>query len=226
MDIKQLKALKRAVIARAGVTTGAGAATGDSFIDAGLIGVGAGSFISMLAVVYPGQPDNVDSMDITAFNNATGEVTLAKAYKGVAAAIPINVPYMIVTSRFTPAEVAALTALVVALGGTPTEATYALPNDVVENTAFTILASSPLSNRVFIILDLSNLVQNADIRIRYDMHGDGAPFPVMETFNWTVGMDDIVYFREISGQRAVQVTVQSAIAQGAIVDIDYEYVLG
>ncbi|GAH59075.1 unnamed protein product, partial [marine sediment metagenome] len=77
-----------------------------------------------------------------------------------------------------------------------------------------------------IMLDLSNLVQNADIRIKYDMHGDGAPPPTMETFNWTIGMDDIVYFREISGQRAVEVTVQSIVAQGAIVAIDYEYVLG
>ncbi len=112
------------------------------------------------------------------------------------------------------------------IGGASTEATYALPNDVAENAAFTIPALSPLVSRIFIMLDLSNLVQNADIRIRYDMHGDGAPFPIMETFNWTVGMDDIVYFREISGQRAITVTVQSIIAQGAIVDIDYEYVLG
>lgn len=112
------------------------------------------------------------------------------------------------------------------IGGAPTEGTYALPNDVAENTAFTIPAGTPLSREISLQLDLSNLVQNADIRIRYDMHGDGAPFPIMETFNWTVGMDPIVYFREIAGQRAVQVTVQSIIAQGAILDIDYEYVLG
>lgn len=112
------------------------------------------------------------------------------------------------------------------IGGTPTEGTYSLPNDVAENTAFTIPASTPLAQEISLQLDLSNLVQNADIRIRYDMHGDGAPFPIMETFNWTVGMDPIVYFREIAGQRAVQVTVQSVIAQGAILDIDYEYVRG
>jgi len=112
------------------------------------------------------------------------------------------------------------------IGGASTEATYALPNDLVENTAFTIPASTPDGQKAFIILDLSNLVQNADIRIRYDVHGDGAAFPIMETFNWTVAMDDVVYFREISGQRAITVTVQSTIAQGAIMDIDYEYVLG
>ncbi len=45
----------------------------------------------------------------------TGEVTLSTAYKGVAAAIPAGVPYKILTFRFVPAEVAALTALVQAL---------------------------------------------------------------------------------------------------------------
>lgn len=104
--------LFRATIAREGITTGAGAATGDSIIDAALIGIGANSFVSMLMVVYPGEPANVDSMDITAFNNATGEITLSRAYKGVAAAIPIGVPYKIVTFRFVPAEVAALTTMV------------------------------------------------------------------------------------------------------------------
>jgi len=102
--------LFRAVIAKEGTTTGAGAATGDSIIDSGLIGAGDNSFKSMLMVLYPGQPNNVDSMDITAFNNVTGEVTLAKAYKDVAAAIPAGVPYKIVTFRFVPAEVAALAA--------------------------------------------------------------------------------------------------------------------
>ena len=110
------------------------------------------------------------------------------------------------------------------IGGASTEATYSLPNDTVENTAFTITPTG--AQRITLMLDLTNLVQNADIRIKYDMHGDGAPFPTMETFNWTTGMDDIVYFREISGQRAVVVTVQSTVAQGAVKDIDYEYVLG
>jgi len=113
--LDEQKSLWEASLAVEGVTTGAGAVTGDSFIDAALIGAGANSFVSMLAVVYPGQPQLVDSMDITAFNNATGEVTLSTAYKGVAAAIPAGVPYKIVTFRFVPAEVAALTALVTAL---------------------------------------------------------------------------------------------------------------
>jgi len=113
--LDEQKSLWEASLAVEGVTTGAGAVTGDSFIDAALIGAGANSFVSMLAVVYPGQPQLVDSMDITAFNNVTGEVTLSTAYKGVAAAIPAGVHYKIVTFRFVPAEVAALTALVQAL---------------------------------------------------------------------------------------------------------------
>lgn len=105
----------RETIAKEGVTTEAGAATGDSIIDSSLMGAGANSFKSMLMVVYPCQPTNVDSMDITDFNNATGEVILSSAYKGVAAAIPAGVPYKIVTFRFVTAEVAALAALVVAI---------------------------------------------------------------------------------------------------------------
>ncbi len=110
--LDELLALFRASVAREGVTTGAGAGTGDSIIDAGLIGIGTNSFISMLMVVYPGDFNNVDSFDITAFNNATGEITLNHAYKEVAAAIPAGVPYKIVTFRFVPAEVAAISALI------------------------------------------------------------------------------------------------------------------
>lgn len=102
--------LFRATIAKEGVTTGAGAAAGNSIIDSSLIGIGANSFKSMLMVVYPGDFNLVDSMDITDFNDATGEITLAKAYKEVAGAIPAGVPYKIVTFRFVPAEVAAIEA--------------------------------------------------------------------------------------------------------------------
>jgi len=113
--LDELLSLLGATLAAEGITTGAGTAAGDNFIDAALKGAGDNSFVSMLAVLYPGQPQNVDSKDITAFDNATGKITLAGAYKGAAEAIPAGVPYKIVTFRFTPAEVAALTALVVAL---------------------------------------------------------------------------------------------------------------
>lgn len=113
--LREILSLFRSVVAREGITTAAGAATGDSIIDAGLIGFGANSFFTMLLVVFPGQESLVDSMDITAFNNATGEIDVSTAYKGVAAAIPVGTPYTIVTFRFVPAEVVALTALVTAL---------------------------------------------------------------------------------------------------------------
>jgi len=113
--LDEVLALFHATVAAEGVTTGAGAGAGTSIIDAGLALSGANSFLSMLMVLYPGQPRLVDSMDITGFDNVTGEVLLSTAYKGVAAAIPAGVPYKIVTFRFVPAEVAALTALVTAL---------------------------------------------------------------------------------------------------------------
>ncbi len=113
--LREWLSLFQGTIAREGVTTGAGAGAGTSIIDAGLIGVGANSFVSMLMVVYPGDFTAVDSMDITAFNNVTGEITLNRAYKLVAAAIPAGIRYKIISFRFVPAEVAALTALVTAL---------------------------------------------------------------------------------------------------------------
>jgi len=113
--LDELISLWQSTIAAEGITTAPGAGAGNSIIDTGLIGIGANSFVSMLMVVYPGQLRLVDSMDITAFTDLTGEVTLSTAYKGVAAAIPAGVPYKILTFRFVPAEVAALTALVQAL---------------------------------------------------------------------------------------------------------------
>ena len=110
--IEELVSLFRSTVAREGVTTGAGDAAGDSIIDAGLIGVGADSFVSMLLIVYPADFNNVESFDITAFNNVTGEITLNHAYKEVAAAIPAGIHYVIVTFRFVPAEVAAISALI------------------------------------------------------------------------------------------------------------------
>lgn len=108
--LDEVRSAYEAVIAAEGITTLAGAVTGDSIFDAGLIGAGANSFFSMLIVVYPGQPLLVDSMYITGFDNITGEVTFDRAYKGVAAAIPAGVPYKIITFRFVPAEVAAIEA--------------------------------------------------------------------------------------------------------------------
>lgn len=102
------KALFESQIAAQGITTLAGEATGLSLIDAGLAGAGANSFVSMMAVIHPGDPTAVDSRDITAFNDVTGEVTVASAFKG--GQVAAGTPYKIVTFRFVPAEVAALAA--------------------------------------------------------------------------------------------------------------------
>jgi len=73
--------LFQSTVATEGITTGPGAVTGDSIVDARLAGSGANSFFSMLMVLYPGQPRLVDSMDITGFTDITGEVILGSAYK-------------------------------------------------------------------------------------------------------------------------------------------------
>ena len=99
-----------ASVAKRGVTTGAGAGAGTSIIDSSLAGAGANSFVDMLLIPYLGDFLNVESITITAFNNGTGEVTVAEAYKGVAAAIPAGVDYAILTFRFVAADVAALMA--------------------------------------------------------------------------------------------------------------------
>jgi len=106
--LDEQKSLWQATIAAEGVTTSAGEGTGLSLIDAGLAGAGANSFVSMMAVIHPGDPTRVDSRDVTAFNNGTGEVTVASAFKG--GQVAAGVPYKIVTFRFVPAEVAALQA--------------------------------------------------------------------------------------------------------------------
>ncbi len=102
--LDELVSIYQSLIAAEGTTTGAGAAAGDSFIDAALAGAGADSFVGMTAVLYPGEVNSVDSAITTAFNNATGEVTLAEAYKGVAAAIPAGVRYIIVNLKAISAQ--------------------------------------------------------------------------------------------------------------------------
>ncbi len=103
----------------------------------------------------------------------------------------------------------------------PTEGIYAHPNGVAEGTAFTI-AIAALTKVNTIVLDLTNLTQNATIRVRYDMAGGGL-YPIMETFNWTVGMNPLVYFRGLSVMHSIRLTVQSAVAEGAARNIPYEY---
>jgi len=100
------------------------------------------------------------------------------------------------------------------------DGTFSHPSGVAEQTAFTITSVRPTKvNSIY--LDMVNLTQNATIRIKYQI--DGTNYRTIETFNWTVGMDDGVYFREITVNDNVQVTVQSAVAEGVARDIPYQY---
>ena len=105
--LDEQKSLWQGTIAVEGVTTAAGEATGLSLKDAGLVGVGANSFVSMLAVIHPGE-SSVDSRDIASFNDGNGEVTVATAFKD--GQVAAGVAYKIITFRFVPAEVAAIEA--------------------------------------------------------------------------------------------------------------------
>ena len=91
-----------AVVAKKGQTTAPGAPGGTSIIDSSLIGAGANSFVNMAVVLYTGDPRRVDARSATAFNNLTGELTLDAAYKGVAAAIPAGVPYILIPLEIVP----------------------------------------------------------------------------------------------------------------------------
>jgi hypothetical protein len=101
--------------------------------------------------------------------------------------------------------------------------THAHANNIGEQVAITIPAPADVSVVETIYLDLVNLTQNADIRVYYQI--DGANYRVIETFNWTVGMDNGVYFRNIGISNPVLVTLQSIVLEGAARDIPWEYVL-
>ena len=136
--LKEVVKLFGGVIAKSGTTTFAGAVTGDSIIDASLIGAGANSFVNMLVILYPGDSARVDSARITVFTNGTGEVTFEHAYKGVAAAIPAGINYVIVTFPFATAV--AVAALLAALGVPGVDvATNILERDVIGNKASTAI---------------------------------------------------------------------------------------
>lgn len=218
--LDEVLALFHATVAAEGITTGPGNAGGTSIVDAALALSGANSFFSMLMVLYPGQPRLVDSMDITGFTNGTGEVTLSTAYKGVTAAIPAGVPYKIVTFRFVPAEVAAIEAkLDLATPG----GTFSYLDAGGEQTVFTF---TPTKDTILhtIWLDLFTLTQNSTIRLKHQI--DGATYRTFETFNWTTGMDDGVYFRNIAvmAARPIQVTMQEVADEGANRAVPYYYV--
>jgi regulator of PEP synthase PpsR (kinase-PPPase family) len=125
--------------------------------------------------------------------------------------------------RTTDSLEAIANAIATHIGLVSVPGTHAHANNIGEQVAITIPAPANVSVVETIYLDLVNLTQNADIRIYYQI--DGANYRVIETFNWTVGMDDGVYFRNIGISNPVQVTVQSTALEGAVRDIPWEYIL-
>jgi hypothetical protein len=121
------------------------------------------------------------------------------------------------------ALVAIAAAIATHIGLVSTTGTHAHANNIGEQVAITIPAPTDVSVVETIYLDLVNLTQNATIRVYYQI--DGANYRTIQTFNWTTGMDDGVYFRNVAISNPLQVTVQSAALEGAVRNIPWEYIL-
>lgn len=108
------------------------------------------------------------------------------------------------------------------LAGVDVESSYNLPNDTVENTAFTV---SPTTRTLIhsIWLDFTTLVQSVTIRVKYQIDGTNAK--TFQTVDWTTAMEDGIL---LEGGYAINddltVTIQSVVAQGGIMAIPYEIV--
>jgi hypothetical protein len=85
--------LEQAIIAHTGVTTFIGHAGGTSIFDSALAGYGAGTYVGFILQIYYDDTTKVDAQVITAFDNATGEVTVDTAFKG--GQVPALVKYNI-----------------------------------------------------------------------------------------------------------------------------------
>jgi len=226
----EIKAI-RGIISFQGVATANGGAGGINLIcsDLTLRPDYDGNLVIITSGAYIGQ-----ARDINGVTNL-GTVTPHAAFGGQ---IVAGTEFLIVAIRTTPAEVAALTALVVALTANVATLTANVADvetklDLVivpgvftyldaggEQVVFTYI---PLRETRLntIWLDLVNLTQNTDIRVYHQI--DGANYRVFETFNWTVGMDDGVYFRNIALAvgRNLQLTIQETADEGADRDIPF-----
>lgn len=93
-------------------------------------------------------------------------------------------------------------------------------NNTAEQIVFTIPAVVAEVETIY--LDLTALTQNADIRV---YHQIALALVVIETFNWTTGMDDGVYFRKVAIDDILQVTLRSLALEGAIRDVPWKYLI-
>ena len=70
-------------------------------------------------------------------------------------------------------------------------------------------------------LDLNALTQNVTIRLKYQI--DGTNYRTFKTQTWTTGMDDgVLLTSEIPVDDSLQITLQSAILEGASRTVPYE----
>jgi hypothetical protein len=148
---EELVDLFDAQIVKIGRTTAAGAAAGNSIIDNSLIGSGPNSFLQMNVVLYPGVTKQVDSLISASFNNTTGEITLNRAYKNTAVAIPAGVQYVMMTvagggGGLTPTQAAQLASIytVVSTYLDAAVSSRAVPGDQMSLTPAVLLAIQAL----------------------------------------------------------------------------------
>jgi hypothetical protein len=195
-----------------GVATANGAADGSTLIcsDLTLRPELNGNLVVITSGPYQGQAKDINGTTLA------GTVTPASAFGGQ---IVAGTEFIIFALKLTPAEVAAIEAkldLVIVpgvftyldAGGEQVVFTFAPPQNIKLATIW---------------LDLFTLTQNTTLRLYHQI--DGVNLRVFETFNWTTGMDDGVYFRDIAlatGQN-LQLTMQEAADEGADRDIPFYY---
>ena len=208
----EIKAI-RGLISYEGTATADGAIGGGTLVcsDLTLRPDYDGNLVVITSGAYIGQ-----ARDITGATNL-GTVTPHTTFGGT---ILAGTEFIIVGIRVTPAEVAAIETkldLVIVPG------VFTYLDAGLEQVVFTMAPARPWKVNT-IWLNLVNLTQNTDIRLYHQIEG-AAAYTVFETFNWTVGMDDGVYFRNIAlaTGRNLQLTVQETADEGADRDIPYYY---
>jgi len=207
----ELRAL-RGLISYEGVATANGAAGGGTVVcsDLTLRPDYNGNLVVITSGAYIGQARDIDGV------TNLGTVTPHTPFGGT---ILAGTEFLIVALRMTPAEVADIeekldlvivpdTFTYLDVGGEQVVFTYIPLRETRLNTIW---------------LDLFTLTRNTDIRLYHQI--DGANYRVFETFNWTTGMDDGVYFRNIAlaTGRNLQLTIWETADEGADRDIPYYY---
>ena len=210
--IGELRAI-RGLISYEGVATADGAVGGGTVVcsDLTLRPDYNGNLVVITSGDYIGQARDIDGA------TNLGTVTPHTTFGGT---IVSGTEFLIVALRMTPAEVADIEEK---LDLQTVAGTLVYLDAGGEQTVFTTASARPwIINTIW--LDLSNLTQNNDVRIYEQI--DGVNYRIVETFNWTVGMDPGLYFRSVSiaTGRDLRVTVQETVDEGADRDIPYYYI--